>query len=673
MPESAAPFDLDTLLALERVQSVTVSPNGRIVAAVARSTEDESRLTSALWELGEHTEPRRLTFSTKGESAPRFCADGSLLFSSARPDPQNSDGPEGVPAIWRLPERGEASVVASAAGGLSVLDVATDGTILAATSVLPGASLAEDAERREQRTTRKETGIWHTGMPIRYWDHEVGDVSPRLVLIRPGDQPIDLTPRADTLNLLNATACLTPDGAVLTTWRTRAPRGETRTALVQICTETGRRTTLLKASGKHSWHAPTVSPDGTQLAVLRSTTATPSDTSYDFLEIHAMASLTGESDIPEPVVVDVEDLTISEFRWTSDGSLLIAGDLHSSGAVLVADPTTGGCRPIADEAVYSSLAPDWDGRSVTVLASDIATPPTVRRLNVRRRHAPTPIESPGAAPKLPGKLQWVETDLDGVAIGGWLCVPTSASTTRPAPVMLWIHGGPHASYNSWSWRWCPWLAVARGYAVLMPDPAMSTGYGHRGLNRGWPRLADVVWRECETLLDHVLHRRTLDRSRLALLGASFGGFMTNWLAGHTDRFRCIVTHAGLWALDQQHPTTDAAAGKVRVHGDPDEFDSWYRGYSPHHSRRAISTPMLITHGNCDYRVPVSEALRLWWDLVSGWAGSAASMPHRFLQFTDENHWVLRPSNSRIWNETVLAFCDQHVRDGDPVPDVLPWG
>lgn len=657
--------DIDSLLRIPRIQAVAAGRDGRVVAAIAEADEHGGRMLSSLWELTPDAEPRRLTRSAKGESSPRFAPDGSLLFRSARPDPQRADGDEGVQAIWRLPERGEAELVASTPGGLTMHGVADDGTILASTSVLVGGSLADDAERRAARKASRRSDIWHTGMPIRHWDHEVGDVSPRLVLVRDGDV-VDLQPRAGTLALQEASADVARDGSfVVSTWMTRAARGETRTAIVRIDADSRRRTTVLPASARHGWHAPRLSPDATRLAVVRTTTSTPTDTSYDFLEVHPL-------DGGDAITVDVGDLSIGDVRWADDETLLVAGDLHSSGAVLAADPSTGGTRVLADDAAYSGLAPAPDGRSVLALRSDVATPPRPVRLQVRRRREPQTLRAPGAIAALPGRIEWVETDVDGVRVGGWLCTPRDASTTAPAPVMLWIHGGPHGSYNAWSWRWCPWLAVARGYAVLMPDPGMSTGYGHEGLNRGWPRLADVVWRECESLLDAVLRRRTLDGSRTALLGASFGGYMTNWIAGRTDRFDAIVTHAGLWALDQQHPTTDAAAHKVRVHGSVDDLPDWYRAYSPHHGARSITTPMLVTHGNRDYRVPVSEALRLWWDLVSGWQGTPASMPHRMLQLTSENHWVLTPSNARVWNEAVLAFCDQHVLGGPAVPDALPW-
>lgn len=679
--------DIADFVALPRITSLAVSPDGtRVVAAVQQPDEHGSKYVSALWQLDPEGKagPRRLTFSVKGESAPRFAPDGSLLFTSARPDTEaeqrghaNSDQKS---AIWRLPEHGEAQLIADAPGGLGISGIATDGTVLAAGSVLPGGQLDGDADARKRRKDRGVTAILHTGMPIRYWDHEIDDASPRLFVTRPAaattswdasrpGELTDLATDADTVALLNASADLSPDGrTVATTWTRRDRRGQSITSLALIDTTRRRRTLLLRGSSAHGYAHPLFSPDGRTLAVTRVTTSTPTDTSYDFLELHPLAG-------GDPVHVDLGDLTIGDYLWSADGeTLYVSGDLHSRGAIHAIDPRTGRVRKtIADDAVYSSLNVSADGTYLFALRSTIDSPPTPVRLTLRRRSEPRVLLAPGTVGAVPGSLEWVSTDIDGLTIGGWLCTPHTATAKKPAPLMVWIHGGPHGSYNSWSWRWCPWLAVARGYAVLMPDPAMSTGYGHAGLNRGWPRLPDVVWREVEALADHVLQRTTVDHTRTALLGASFGGFMTNWIAGHTTRFKAIVTHAGLYALDQQHPTTDAAAHKVRVHRTPDDLPQWYSKYSPHHHAHNISTPMLVTHGNKDYRVPISEALRLWWDLVSGFPGKPQDLPHRFLQFTTENHWVLSPANSQVWNETVLGFVDQHVLGKKPLPDtVFDW-
>ncbi|MFE9245919.1 prolyl oligopeptidase family serine peptidase [Nocardiopsis sp. NPDC006938] len=663
-----APFsdfaDIDAFTRIPRVTSVAAGPDGRVVASVDEVDDHGAARRTALWELDpEGLAPaRRLTFSSQGEGAPRFSSDGALLFTSRRPAP-GEDDPADAAGLWRLPEQGEATLVARTPGGLGLVGVAADGSVLATTSVLAGGALDGDAERRRARGQAKRCAIWHTGMPIRRWDHELGDVSPRLVLVAPDGRVRDLTEDADTLALSGASADLSPDGrTVATTWTERVERGQTRTGLVLIDTRTRERTVVLAADDHQEYGAPVFSPDGSLLAVTRTTVSTPKDTGYAFLEIHRL-------DGGEPTAVDVGDLTFGGYVWDHGGSLLVTGDLRSSGAVLSVDPGTGRVRTLAEAGVFTSLAPAPDG-SLYALRSDVATP--ARPVRLAPGGERTGLPAPGAVDTLPGRLERVWADVDGVRVGAWLCLPDGASAVAPAPVMLWIHGGPHSSFNAWSWRWCPWLAVARGYAVLMPDPAMSTGYGHAGLNRGWPRRPDVVYGECEALLDQVLERPELDGSRTALLGASFGGFMVSWIAGRTDRFSAVVTHAGSWAMGQQHRTTDAASKKMRVHGMEDEQPEWYRDFSPHQGASRVVTPVLITHGNRDYRVPVSEALRMWWDLVSGWEGPPETMPHRFLQLTDENHWVLTPSNSRVWNETVLAFCDQHLLGAAPIPESLPW-
>ena len=223
--------------------------------------------------------------------------------------------------------------------------------------------------------------------------------------------------------------------------------------------------------------------------------------------------------------------------------------------------------------------------------------------------------------------------------------------------MQWIHGGPFTSYNCWSWRWNPWVAVARGWAVLLPDPPLSTGYGHGWLERAWPYRARVVWHDVEALLDHVVARPDVDGSRTALLGASFGGYMTNWIAGHTDRFGAIVTHAGLWALDQQHVTTDAAQFKT--------VDLRHARRPPRVVRRELAAQQRRRDHDADARrrtATATTACRCRRRCGCGGTSSAAGtgdpadLPHRFLQFTGENHWVLSPANAEIWWDAVLGFC-----------------
>ena len=248
------------------------------------------------------------------------------------------------------------------------------------------------------------------------------------------------------------------------------------------------------------------------------------------------------------------------------------------------------------------------------------------------------------------------TAVDGTPVASWLVRPADASPERPAPLVTFIHGGPLGSWNTWHWRWNPHLLAERGYAVLLPDPAISTGYGQAYIDRGWGRWGEAPYTDLLAAVDGALERPDLDRTRTAAMGGSFGGYMANWVAGHTDRFRCIVTHASLWELRGFHGTTDHGPAWEQEFGSPYEDERIYRENDPAASLAMIRTPMLVIHGELDHRVPISEALRLWTDL------RRHEVPARFLYFPDENHWILKPQNARIWYETVLAFLDEHLLD-----------
>ena len=224
---------------------------------------------------------------------------------------------------------------------------------------------------------------------------------------------------------------------------------------------------------------------------------------------------------------------------------------------------------------------------------------------------------------------------------------------------------PISAWNGWSWRWNPHLFAERGYAVLMPDPAISLGYGQAMIDRGWGRWGETPFTDIMAATEAAACRPDIDRTRMGLAGASYGGYMANWVAGHTDRFRAIVTHASLWDLRPFHGTTDTSVDWEHEMGDPYLEPERYDRHSPAESIGQFRTPMLVTHGERDFRVPVGEAIRLWTDL------RRHGIPSRFLYFPDENHWILKPNNSRLWYETVLNFLDEHVLGKDWVrPELL---
>ncbi|WP_136517504.1 S9 family peptidase [Cellulomonas telluris] len=693
----ATPFhDLDAYLALPRLGGLRLSPDGtRLVTAVQTLDRKRTAWVTALWEVDPAGEKpaRRLTRSAKSESSAAFTPSGDLLFTSARPDP-DADDPDADPkaALWLLPADGaEARVVASRASGVGGVQVATDApTVLVVSDVLPSAADDEaDARIAKERKDKKVAAILHDSYPIRYWDHDLGPATPHAFVATVSDDvaaPVagerdprlelrDVTPDAAGA-LREQHPVLTPDGrTVVTSWGRNAARGNVRTDLVTIDVATGERTVLV-TDPDADLGDPLVSPDGRWVAYTRETLSTPYDAPR--YELWVVALTGGE---PRRLGADWD-------RWpgakvwlpTSDGLVVVADDdgrapmFHvelSSGAVT---------RLTSDDAAFSDVQVAPDGRTAYALRTSYEAPAHPVRIDLAAALeggapvAATPLPAPAPLPALPGRIEEVETTAeDGSRVRAWLALPEGASADDPAPFLLWIHGGPLGSWNAWSWRWNPWLLVAQGYAVLLPDPALSTGYGQEFIQRGWGAWGKAPYTDLMAVTDAALQRPDLDETRTAAMGGSFGGYMANWVAGHTDRFRAIVTHASLWALDQFGPTTDASYYWQREMTPEMALEN-----SPHRFVGDIVTPMLVIHGDKDYRVPIGEGLRLWYELLSASglpADDEGRSPHRFLYFPDENHWILTPQHAKVWYQTVEAFLATHVLEqtGDDAvayPEIL---
>jgi dipeptidyl aminopeptidase/acylaminoacyl peptidase len=678
--ENPSPFDhLDAYIALPRVSGLLLSPGGdRLVTAVATLDGERTTYVSALWEVDPAgvRPARRLTRSAKGETPVAFLPDGGLLFTSARPDAQTKDD-EPPAALWLLPAGGgEARVVASRPGGVEGAVVAADeGTVVLASSTLPGSVGGDDDEkRRKARKDLKISAILHEQYPVRYWDADLGPDQVRLLAGRvpaeatPGrDDGVvgrialtDLTP-APGRGLDEAQYDISPDGrTVVTTWQ-QPEAGGRRVTLVAIDVASGERRVLLDDEDEE-YGAPAFSPDGRRVALLVDRRSTGSE--------------------PPDVVLAVLDLALGERadvtrgwdrwpgvpRWTPDGAALVfATDDQGRSPVFRLDLGDGGItRLTGDHGAYTDVRVSPDGRWVYALRSAVDAQPVPVRLDaVGADQEPQRLLGPVEDAGLPGTLTEVTaTAEDGTPLRAWLVIPQDAREHVPAPLLLWVHGGPLHSWNAWSWRWNPWIMAARGYAVLLPDPALSTGYGREFVRRGWGRWGQAPFTDLMTITDAAIARPDIDADRTAAMGGSFGGYMANWIAGHTDRFRGIVTHASLWAIDQFAPTTDA-------------YHYWRREMtpevalenSPHRFVEEIRTPMLVIHGDKDYRVPIGEGLRLWAELAE--RADAEGMPHKFLYFPDENHWVLKPQHAKVWYEVVEAFLDSTVHGKDwQVPDIL---
>jgi len=259
---------------------------------------------------------------------------------------------------------------------------------------------------------------------------------------------------------------------------------------------------------------------------------------------------------------------------------------------------------------------------------------------------------------------WFEAS-DKTKIQGFLIKPPAFDPAKKYPVKFLIHGGPQGAWgDSWSYRWNAELFAANGYVVIMINPRGSTGYGQAfvdGVNGDW---GGKPFTDLMTGLDYAEKTYPfIDKNRECALGASYGGYMANWILGHTNRFKCIVTHDGMFNPESAYGSTEELwfnewefKGKPwDYYGHPDS-ENPFRKWSPALSAKNFKTPTLVIHSQLDYRLDVSEGYQLFTTL------QRLKVPSKMLYFPGEGHWVLKPQNSELWYKTVNAWVDQWIGD-----------
>ncbi|MDQ1486803.1 MAG: hypothetical protein QOJ62_2496 [Actinomycetota bacterium] len=691
---------LDDYIGVPRIAGLAMSPDGsRLVCPVQTLSPDRTSYVTSLWEIDPDGKrrPRRLTRSAAGESAPAFTPDGDLLFVSKRPDAgKKKDDPDDVAALWSLPAAaGEPRRIAAAAGPMGGVLVAREsGHVVVTASSLPGPA-DEDAARRKARKDAGVSALLHETTPVRHWDHDLGPDQFRLFAVEPkatidGVAPVDgdaidntdladapdqvdmtlrdLTPTPGR-GLDDAGVALSPDGSLLAVgWFVAGARGRECRSLVAVESATGRQRVLAgprdqygsPTAGEpgdvvHSYDQPAISPDGRFVVCVDEDQG-----DYDrspSLTLWLVDLQTGEG---RDLLPDFPLWPASPVFAADSASVFFVADERGRCPVFRVDVATGNVVRLTAQGAFGFLNPTPDGDSLFALWARIDQPLTPVRLAVDvADQEPTVLPAPGRLIGVPGRVEEVEaTAPDGSNIRGWLVLPDGASEDAPAPLALWVHGGPLMSWNAWSWRWNPWLLAARGWAVLLPDPGLSQGYGDEFIQRAWGKWGPVPFADLMAITDATIARADIDADRTAAMGGSYGGYMANWIAGHTDRFKAIVTHASLWTTEHFTGTTDHPWAWELEWGHPLERPERFELNSPHRHLKAIKTPMLVVHGDKDYRVPLGEGLRLFADLVR------EGVDAKFLYFPDENHWVLKPGNAKVWYQTVFAFLDHHVL-GEP--------
>ncbi len=637
------------------------------------------RYTSRLVDVSGDS-PVTLTHSIEGESLCAIGQRGEVYFASGRTDARH----EGVGhALWMLPPSGEARVVVRTVGSIDSVEVAGSRLFITA-QALPSVDGDEALRIATSRRDRGVSAILHEDFPVRFWDHDLGATHTALFV-------------ADCPELNEALPTTTPPPQDNDGDSTEAKIEAKKTGDTTLESEVTLRRVSLPEGQVGATHA---SPDGTRVLVTlhRNVEGTTMRTSrvvevevasgevrdvvtsprWDDPECTDYRTYGNDGYAPDGqrAIIDVStepmdgaplatwallwhresgELTrlapdfddwINETQWLDDDTIVFTAARRGRQSIYrltVGDPTA---QLITDDDCAYSQIGVADGE-IVALRSAITSPPAPVRVSPDGSVRPLPALTP--AVEAPGILDEAETTAeDGTRVGAWLWKPEGDT---PAPLLVFVHGGPWGSWNDWTWRWNPGPFVERGYAVLLPDPAISTGYGQHMIDRGHDEVGGTPFTDILALVDATVARPDIDDNRTALLGGSYGGYMANWMAGHTGtRFRCIVSHASLWNIDMMGRTTDNGVWHAWM------APTQAARFSPHRFAAEISVPMLIIHGDRDYRVPVSQSHALWHALNN----EAKVRGHRFLYFPDENHWVLKPSNSVVWYQTVMAFVDQHV-------------
>lgn len=650
-------FDAEQLVQLTRITAVAPSPDGTWLAVAAQRLDQdkESSYVSDLWRVPlDGDEPTLLTRGEWNDHSPAFRHDGVLVFLSNRPTGDDDEHDRRSQVFAIRPWGGDPEPLTNEPLGVQSFVAATHADVMCViASRWPG--IAEDEQRAHVKERREKgpTELVYDRMPVRFWDHWLPTEMPHLIAYV-GGQTTDLWPQVDR-ELLRTSIAVAPDGSYVLAQVNR--RGADRLLDTQIelfdIGSTERRT-LAGESG--AWfNSPCPSPDSASVAL-----------AYHKREEGRF----GESRL---LVVDVEtgDSTtldadwedeLSPVGWTPDGSAVLAsGALQTHRPVFRVDADSGAIERVTARSAGGTHS------GVSVFGTNSGKIAGVRS---SLRHPPEPFVcdvAVDAEPTLPARLSGFDgadfvtfedhavTSTDGTDVQYTVVRPME--TGEDSPALMWIHGGPISDWGDvWHWRWNSLVPAALGYVTVLPNPRGSVGFGTEFIEGIWGnQWGGQCYEDLMAVADEVSARDDVDPARIVAMGGSFGGYMTNWIGTQTDRFACLVTHASLFDLAAFHGVTDHPAWWAHSFGvDPYAERKSFDTYSPIAHVDGWKSPVLIIHGEKDYRVPIGEALAMFEAL------DFHGVDARLLIYPDENHWILRPKNIVSWYGRVADFIGQHV-------------
>jgi len=659
---SSHPFSIDDMLAMQRISEPRVSPEGKNIVFVLRTTDlEENKGRTDLWLVGtDGGRPRRLTSDPASDGNPRWAPDGkSVYFISDR---------SGCSQVWKIAlGGGEAEQVTNLPLDVANLILSRDGKHIGLTmEVFPGKSPEETKAQLDELAKRQATGRVYDKLFVRHWDTWKDGrrshlfVMPSSVKGRAVDVMRDMD--ADTPSKPFGGAeefTFTPDGREVVFTARDAGREEpwsTDFNLYRAPIDGSRRPVSL-TDDNPAWDCcPLFSPDGKTLAYLAM--AKPGYES-DRFRVMLKAWPDGKS----RVLTEKWDRSPSSFCWSADGKSLYATAANLGKRSLFAiDAADGDARVLVAGGGVKS--PSTFGDRVFFGMNNLKSPTEIYSVNVdgSDTKALTRINAKRlAAVRMGDYEQFTFKGHNGETVYAYAVKPVDFDPSKKYPVAFLIHGGPQGSFgDTFHYRWNPQAYAGAGYAAVMVDFHGSVGYGQAftdsiGGDWGGKPLEDL-----QKGLKAALKRYPwMDGERVGALGASFGGYMVNWIAGNwPERFKCLVNHDG--NLDERmayYDTEELWFPEWDHRGTPWTNPEGYEKHNPVNFVKNWKTPMLVIHGAKDYRVVDTQGIATFTAL------QRRGIPSEFLYFPDENHWVLKPHNSILWHKTVIGWLDRWLKDG----------
>ncbi len=650
------PFDVDALLRLKRISEPQISPDGKLVAFTVQTVDvAQNTKPRQIWTVpldGSGT-PRQLTREGNNDRA-RWHPDGKkILFISTR---------SGGSQVWSMDREGNSpeQITKLSTEATGVL-VSPDGKRLVFLSaVYP--ECVDDAcnkARLDAEAGSKLKARVYTSLLYRHWNEWGGKRKSHLFSANiDGTGVKDLTPGNRDVPPFSLGGpddyTISPNSAevayVINNEENAALSTNSDIYVVPITGGEAKRITTNPAAD----NSPSYSPDGKYLA-FRSQQRPGYESDRWRLIVLDRASGRNEA------ITENVDRNVTGFTWTPDAKkLFIVTEDRGRHNVQQIAVTGGGLRPIitgptslddvqftqdAKTIVYTEASGSKPSEIYRASSGGSGTPLTHLNDDLLGNYALIPFE---------------EISVEGAEqakVSGFIVKPPGFDAKKKYPVLFLIHGGPQGAWGeSWSYRWNPQVFASAGYVVVMPNPRGSTGYGQKftdGINQDW---GGKVYDDIMAMVDYIVAQPYADAERMAAAGGSYGGYMTNWLLGHTNRFKAFVTHAGVYDLRSMAAETEELWFPAwEFKGMPWENPEVYEKWSPSMFVRDFKTPTLVMHGELDYRVPVGQGLQLFTGL------QMQKVPSKMVLFPDEGHWIGKPQNTVLWYQSFIDWVGEWTK------------